>query len=262
MLKDQLALLIGKTRYVQYVMFLTSLYHAFRPFRHPAAPLMRNLFIPHAGVVLDIGANIGEFTALAAKVVGKSGKVYSFEPVPMVLRVLRSMVRLRGLRQVKIIETALADTKGKTLIHIPLKDNWKPLIPIAHLGDPAEDTVINLTIPVQRLDDFCEAEGIRRIDFIKCDTEGSEFAVFSGGLTCLARNLPVVVCEIYQKYLLRQNTRPSAVFGIFISLGYHCYLINPAGTLAPVKEYLSQGDYLFVHPSKMKPETLQPFISS
>ena len=262
MLKDKFASLIGKANYVKYVMYITNLYHAFCPFRHPAASLIRRLFIPRGGVVFDIGANVGRCTALAAKVVGKSGKVYSFEPVPMVLRVLRTMVRLRGFQQVCVVEAALADKNGTAIISIPLKDGWKPLVPIAHLGGTLEYNVLNLAIAVQRLDDFCVAEGVRHIDFIKCDTEGSEFAVFSGGLICLARDLPIVVCEIYHKYLSRQHVKPSAVFGIFTSLGYHCYLINPVGTLTPVKEYVSQGEYLFAHPAKIGAETLQSFIQS
>jgi FkbM family methyltransferase len=260
MLKDTFAFMIGKAHYVKYVMYLTNLYHAFCPFRHPAASLMRRLLIPRGGVVFDIGANVGRCTALAAKAVGKSGKVYSFEPVPIVLRVLRTMVRLRCLQQVVIVAAALADTNGTVSISIPLKDGWKPLVPIAHLGSTTERNVLNLTIAVQRLDDFCAAEGIRHVDFIKCDVEGSEFAVFSGGLRCLTRDLPMVVCEIYHTYLSRQNVEPSAVFGIFTSLGYHGYLINPVGTLTSVKGYISQGDYLFVHPAKMRVEMLQPFI--
>ncbi len=261
MFKNRFANLIGPANYVTYVMYLTNLYHAFCPFRHPAAPLMRRLCMPRGGVVLDIGANVGRCTALAAKAVGKAGKVYSFEPVPLVLRVLRTMVRLRGFRQVTVVATALADYQGTATLTIPLKDGWKPLVPIAHLaGAPASD-VLPLTIAVQRLDDFCVAAGIEQIDFIKCDTEGSEFAVFSGGLTCLARYLPTVVCEVYQKYLARQQVEPDAVFGIFTGLGYDCYLIHGNGTLTPVQVYASQGEYLFAHPARLGAAALQPFLA-
>ncbi len=262
MLKDRFVSVIGKANYVRHVMYLTNLYRAFRPFRHPAAPLMRRLLIPRGGVVLDIGANIGRFTALAARAVGTSGRVYSFEPVPMVLRALHAMVRLRGLRQVTIIEIALADQNGTATINIPLKDGWKPLVPIAHLSGTAEPSTLSLSIAVERLDDLCEAKGIDHVDFIKCDTEGGEFAAFSGGMNCLARDLPIVVCEISQEYLSRQNVEPSAVFGIFTLLGYHCFLIDSDGTLASVKGYVSQGDYLFVHPGTMGAEALRAYVRS
>ena len=260
MLKDRIVDAIGKDNYVRHVMSLTNLYRAFRPFRHPGARLMRRVLIPRGGVVLDIGANIGRFTALAAKAVGAKGRVYSFEPVPMVLRALHTMVRLRGLAQVTIVECALGDRNGTATINIPLKDGWKPLVPIAHLSGEAEPSALSLPIAVERLDDLCEARGIEHVDFIKCDTEGGEFAAFSGGMNCLARDLPTVVCEIAESYLARQDVAPSAVFGIFTLLGYHCYAIELNGTLTAVKGYAEQGDYLFIHPGTMSVERLRPFL--
>ena len=260
MLKDRIVAAIGRDNYVRHVMGLTNLYRAFRPFRHPGARLMRRALIPRGGVVLDIGANIGRFTALAARAVGRSGRVYSFEPVPMVLRALHTMVRLRRLGQVTIVEIALGDRNGTATINIPLKDGWKPLVPIAHLSAAAEPSTLSLSIAVERLDDLCEARGIQHVDFIKCDTEGGEFAAFSGALNCLARDLPTVVCEISQEYLARQEVEPSAVFGIFTLLGYQCFLIDPDGTLTPVRGYDSPGDYLFVHPGTLSVEKLRGFI--
>ncbi|MFH0922381.1 MAG: FkbM family methyltransferase [Fibrobacterota bacterium] len=260
MLKDILAKVIGRSNYVNYVMYLTKVYHAFRTFRHPAAPLMRQRLIPKGGVVLDIGANIGKFTALAAKAVGSSGRVYSFEPVPFVLRVLKTMVRLRCFRQVRVIETALSDRNGSADIRIPLKDGWKPLVPIAHLGEAEESGVLNVTIELKRLDDFCVAERIDKIDFIKCDTEGSEFAVFTGARECLARHKPTVVSEIYHDYLARRNATPDMVFNLFLPLGYKAFLIHNNGMLAPTDRYISQADYLFIHPSRMDEKTLAPFL--
>ena len=221
MLKDKLASFIGRNNYVNHIMFITKLYHSFRTFRHPAIPVIRKHLIPCGGTVLDIGANIGKFTATAAAAVGRSGRVYSFEPVPFVLRVLRAMVRLRFFSQVTVISAALADKNGFANICIPLKDGWKPLVPIAHLGGDGEKSTLNLTIETRRLDDFCDAEKIRHIDFIKCDTEGAEYSVFSGALKTLARDLPAVMCEIYHDYLERQKAKPSDVFGIFKTLGWN-----------------------------------------
>jgi FkbM family methyltransferase len=211
-------------------------------------------------VALDIGANIGRCTALAATTVGVTGRVYAFEPVPFVVEVLRTMARLRRFRQVVVVEAALANTNGVTEISVPLKDGWKPLVPIAHLGAATERDMMKFAITVRRLDDFREEAGIDRIDFIKCDTEGSEFAVFSGGLDSLARDLPSVVCEIYDNYLARQQVQPAAVFGIFDALGYRSYLVNPTGTLTPARGYVSRGDYLFVHPSRVAAEALRPHL--
>lgn len=250
MLKDRLAGLIGRNNYVRYIMFLTKLYHAFRPFRHRAVRLMRERLLFPGAVVLDIGANIGAFTNMAARIIGPEGRIHSFEPVPMVLRVLKAMVRLKRLRQVIVVEAALSDRNGRETITVPLKDGWKPLLPIAHLGGGATENAMRIEIEVKRLDDYCEAMGLDRVDFIKCDTEGSEVAVFSGGLKCLERSRPVVICEVYKDYLARQKKDPVDLFGIFQSLGYRAWLINPGGDLTPVTGYVAPADYLFAHPSK------------
>jgi FkbM family methyltransferase len=260
MLKDTLASIIGKENYVNIIMFITKTYHAVLGFHHPGARLIRQLLLRRGSVVLDIGAHIGQFTGMAARAVGQSGRVYSFEPVPMVLRSLRAMVKIRGFRQVAIIETALSDRNGTAEINIPLKDGWKPLIPVAHLGNAAEGPVQRLKIQIKRLDDFCEEENIRRIDFIKCDTEGSEFSVFSGGLKCLARDLPVTICEINREYLARQKVEPSALFGLFQGLGYHAYSFNQDGTVSPVEGYANSTDYLFVHPLRFDIDSLEPWL--
>jgi FkbM family methyltransferase len=172
------------------------------------------------------------------------------------------MARLRRLRQVTICEMALGDENGEAEIGIPLKDGWKPLVPVARVGGEAESGTLRLKIQVRRLDDVCKEKGVGRVDFIKCDTEGFEFSVFSGGLRCLSENLPCVICEIYEEYLARRNRKPSEVFGIFQSLGYRCYRINPEALLVPVEGYQYPTDYLFIHPSRFSDEMLRPFMEN
>jgi FkbM family methyltransferase len=250
MLKDKLAALIGKENYVNYVMYLTKVYHAFFKIRHPAAPIIKKYLIPKNGTVIDVGAHIGAFTSFASQIVGPCGKVFSFEPVPMVLRVLRTVVKLRRLHQVKIVEAALAEKNGSFEITVPLKDGWKPMLPLAYLGNDKSAETLVIKIEGKRLDDFCESEKLGKIDFIKCDTEGAEFSVFAGGVQTLTKHLPSVLCEIYEDYLARQKVTPKDIFKIFTDLGYNCFLIKPSGTLTRVAGYIRRADYLFVHPSK------------
>jgi FkbM family methyltransferase len=160
-------------------------------------------------------------------------------------------VALRRLRQVVVVETALSDRTGTAAITIPLKDGWKPQLPIAYLGSPTSPNARQETIRVQRLDDFCVAEHIGRVDFIKCDTEGHEYFVFSGGLKTLARDHPSIFCEIAKPYLDRQKLDTSAVFELLTTLDYRSYLPTADGKLAPVEGYRNGADYFFLHPSKL-----------
>src|SRR5690606_15918356 len=57
--------------------------------------------IEPGAVVIDIGANVGWFTLLAASRVGVNGKVYAFEPVPPVRAQLLDNVRRNRMKQVE-----------------------------------------------------------------------------------------------------------------------------------------------------------------
>ncbi len=256
MLKKLIFAVIGKDNYLKYVLFIIHVHRSFLPFKHRGNRIMKKYLIPRGGVVLDIGANIGRFTGLAASLVGKSGRVHSFEPVYFAFRVLRKMVSLKMLRHVIVNQKALSDKSGSTEISIPLRGGWRPRLPMAHLGGTSQNAM-KQTITMQRLDDYCAEKDINQIDFIKCDTEGYEYFIFAGGLESLARYKPSIMCEIYEKYSNRQNLDPSSVFVLLRNLGYNSYIPTKQGTLVPVKGYERPTDYVFIHPSKMNERLLE-----
>lgn len=252
MFKKWFVATIGKANYVKYVTFVTDIYQsACIPFKAPGTNIIKQYLIPKDGIVMDIGANGGRFTTFAAPLVGKSGKVYSFEPVAAALKVLKQVVALRRLHQVVVVETALSNHTGKADMTIPLKDGWKPQVAIAYLGGCPQPDIQQETVRVQQLDEYCTAQNIERVDFIKCDTEGHEYFVFAGGLKTLTRDRPSIFCEIAQPYLARHKLDPSVVFETLKTLGYQCYLPTTRGKLVPVEGYQDGADYFFLHPSKL-----------
>lgn len=262
MLKKWFVRAIGPQNYIRYVKFIDHLYLSFLPFKPRGAELIKQYFIQPGDVVIDVGANIGRFTGFAAHLAGKTGKVYSFEPVVLGSRVLKAMVALRRLRQVVVVEMALSHEVGTEDIVIPLRDGWMPMLPIAHLGATTRQNVWRETIRTQRLDDFCAAEHVERVDFIKCDTEGHEYFVFKGGMNILAQYRPTVFCEIHEQYLARHNLTPSDVFELFTSSGYQSYLPVGQGKLLVVQGYQKPANYLFIHPSKQPDRFSQIAIES
>ena len=76
MLKQRFVNVIGKHNYLRYVKPLNDLYHsACVPFKGDGVQIIKRHLIHTGGTVLDIGANIGQFSAFAAPIVGKGGKV-------------------------------------------------------------------------------------------------------------------------------------------------------------------------------------------
>src|ERR1051325_7230549 len=71
-------------------------------------------------VFIDVGANIGFFSVVAAQIVGNTGKVYAFEPSPRNIPLLRRNIEARGLSNVEIHEVALGETNCARKLQVTL----------------------------------------------------------------------------------------------------------------------------------------------
>jgi FkbM family methyltransferase len=120
-------------------------------------------------VFCDVGANLGVFSLLASRLVGDSGRVLAFEPVPANYEVLKRNVELNGCTNVRIVTKAVSDQPGTATIHLSEFCGCHSLLP-----HPAKETGTILSIEAVRLDSLPE---LRRIDLLKIDTEGTELQV-------------------------------------------------------------------------------------
>jgi FkbM family methyltransferase len=255
-MKKMFITLFGKQFYRNYVAFTTDLYHsACLNLKEDGMGLIPGL-IPQGGVVFDIGANIGQFTHLAAKSVGAKGRVFAFEPGSESRRVLSAMVRLRRHRNVTIVDKALSNTNAQQRIAIPLKEGWKPMLGLAHLDQkgPRNDEANTLyeTVKLTKLDDYCAKNPVSALDFIKCDTEGSELNIFQGARQSIMAFKPPVFCEIESDHCARYGIDPSEIFDLFRGFGYAAFLPmeNDKG-ITWVEDYVKPCNYFFFHLSKM-----------
>ncbi len=147
--------------------------------------------------VMDIGANFGLFTRFLSEAVGSEGKVFSFEPTDDMFAVLENNVKHFGFTNAKVSKVALSDTTGEAEIHIPRREDGTlnhyeaSIVAVDQSTDSVTDRVRMIT-----LDQFCEDEGIEKVDFIKCDVEGHEIAVLSGGEKLLRSCHPAILLEV------------------------------------------------------------------
>lgn len=143
--------------------------------------------LPSGGVFLDVGANIGFYSVLAARKAGQDGRVYAFEMDARPLRCLRKTIRAERLDTIRIIETAVTDRNGVTFFE--------------ESAEPALNRIGGATERARRtrsicLDGWAEEVGLRRLDVIKIDVEGAEQLVLEGARRIIARFMPVIVCEV------------------------------------------------------------------
>jgi FkbM family methyltransferase len=141
----------------------------FEPFE---TELMRSRVKP-GDVVLDIGANIGYYTLIFARLVGDAGKVYAFEPDPSNFKLLRKNVRANGHRNVVCVPRAVSDVAGPLSLFL-CPDNKGD-----HRIYPSEVERWTVAIEAVTLDEYFDGyEG--RIDFIKMDIQGAEARALRG----------------------------------------------------------------------------------
>jgi FkbM family methyltransferase len=135
-------------------------------------------------VLLDVGANLGEWTRAVHRRLGPEATVYAFEPVASIHAQLERNVRELGKgARVIVANAALGDADGSALMRVygggASSFHDRSLLVSAHAA-PSEE------VRCTRGDTFCREHGIERIDFVKIDVEGHELAVLQGFETMLA----------------------------------------------------------------------------
>jgi FkbM family methyltransferase len=135
--------------------------------------LVRELLSP-GDVVLDVGANVGYFTFLASKLVGKTGKVFAFEPDPWSRAVLAGQLRLNAIENVDVLPFGLAEANAEaTLYHgRPKNPGETSLRPMPN----ARATAIEL----RRGDELVPRELWPSVKLVKMDVEGAELRALRG----------------------------------------------------------------------------------
>ena len=154
-------------------------------------------YIRKGDVCVDVGANIGYISAFMLGLVGKSGAVHSFEPVPEYYDRLVEVKRNNVELSLNVNTVALGETEGTYQICVSGRSNigWNTLVP----GFMSEDAVEKkIDIPVKRLDDYLTENDISSVRLIKIDTEGFELPVLKGLEKYLntCTMLPILIVEI------------------------------------------------------------------
>ena len=154
------------------------------------------LSIKPGDVVIDIGANLGYYTILAADLVTDAGKVLAVEPNPYIYSLLTKNVGINGYwHRVEALNFALSDTSDK-----------KRLPFFVPTGEPKNGRIIDDNANIEQLGKLgtvldvpigaLEADRFDRVDFIKIDVEGAELAVLTHLRPIIERFSPRIVCEV------------------------------------------------------------------
>jgi len=153
--------------------------------------VVRTLYevIQPESTVLHVGAHIGYFTLLLAKLVGSKGMVVAFEPVPENFRVLAENIEMNGFQNVVLEKQAVAATSGVVSLRVNDDDRLTYTASLLR-GWPAFD------VETTRLDDYVSRFD-QPIRFVMMDVEGAESDVLEGMRHMLRRDLPTLLIELH-----------------------------------------------------------------
>jgi FkbM family methyltransferase len=145
-----------------------------------------------ASVFFDIGANVGFFTLLGARLVGPAGTVVAFEPHAGNLERLRRNIELNAFSNVDVVAKAVSDASGSRVLDARHSATAALL--------PADETRTDeglARVDTTSIDDFLALRRELEPDVVKIDAEGHEVEIVHGMLETLRLCRPVLVCEMH-----------------------------------------------------------------
>jgi FkbM family methyltransferase len=202
--------------------------------------------------VVDVGANAGVFTLMAAKLVGAAGAVHAFEPSPRDRQRMLANIALNGLSNVSVHPEALGAKAGKAVLAVAGAEHpgHNTIGGFAYAGTVRADSV---EVDVTSLDEFAEAAGLTRLDLLKIDVEGSETAVLRGAAASLRRFRPIILAEAAEDSLRQLGSSVSELVRLLRASGYDLNVFGPSGTPEPLNDDRPAGLNLLCLPREPKP---------
>jgi FkbM family methyltransferase len=144
--------------------------------------------------VVDIGANIGYYSLLAAKLVGTSGKVYAFEPFASTFNILERNIAVNEYSHVISICKAVTNKNSSARMYFGKYT-------------PACNSLMGKGEFVNVKSTTLDSEIKGKVDLIKMDIEGAEVLAFEGMQTIIRDNPHIIlITEVFPKALLKAGS--------------------------------------------------------
>lgn len=182
--------------------------------------------------VLDVGANVGYYTALAARRVGPNGRVIALEPDPESFEYLQQTIAANEVGNVDAFQCAAADHEAKMTLYIS-KDNrgdnrlYEP--------DPKWPKV---TVNARPADDILKEADVGPVDFIKIDVQGFEASVIKGLQNTIGQSEELMLlAEFWPKGLRDAGGDPKEFLESLGDYDLQLHELTPKGELVELTDF-------------------------
>jgi FkbM family methyltransferase len=175
-------------------------------------------FLPPGGSFLDIGANEGVFSALAAGIIGRDGLIIAVEPQSRVYDIARVNIALNHQGQAQIIKACISEMDRSTVV--------MSLGPISNTGG---SSIVNAyrwstkteTVETRSLDSIVDDAGRETIDLMKVDVEGYEpEVILSGERSIKSRRIKNLAVDYHYSILQRRGKSANETHASIVAAGY------------------------------------------
>ncbi|MEO5999784.1 MAG: FkbM family methyltransferase [Ferruginibacter sp.] len=169
--------------------------------------------------VLDIGAHIGLFSAIAAKAVGSEGKIYAFEPSPTTNKLLQKTVAINHAQNIiTTFQKAVGGEVGKTTFFVSdaQADNANSLVKYKE----DRPSLHGIDIEVTTIDEFVKEQQFTKIDFIKIDVEGVEYDALKGATGTFKKFKPKSILAIHPEAVKAKGDSLEGIYDLVQQLNY------------------------------------------
>jgi FkbM family methyltransferase len=165
-------------------------YLLLKPYEHD--PIATLLCKP-GETVIDVGANMGRWTAAAALAVGQSGRVIAIEPIPRLATAISKTCMLNKFHWVTVINAAASDKTGEEIFSIEQENSGGSRL--GKMQDDRTRTFEQAMVKTITIDQCVEIQKLETLGQIKIDVEGFENQVIAGAAETLRRFTPCLVIE-------------------------------------------------------------------
>jgi len=187
-------------------------------------------FLQPGMTFLDVGAYHGLYSLLAAKKLGRDGRVIAFEPSPRERERMRLHLRHNRIESVAIEPYALTTGEGVASLNV-IVDGFTTMNSLRppQINHPTKQIKVDTT----SLDTYLARKQIDRVDLMKIDTEGGEVDAFRGADRLLSRVRPLIICEVLDLVTRSWGYAAADIMSLLRRYHYEWFDILPDGKLVP-----------------------------
>lgn len=180
---------------------------------------------------LDIGANVGYYTALASVRLKGEGRIISLEPDPENFSYLQKTVKANGFSNVDCIQKAASNVPGKVTLYTSRDNRGDNRLYANDLSDSKVD------VECVVLDDLMASLGVRQLDLVKIDVQGFEYNVIAGLRETLRRSPKcVILSEFWPQGLRDAGSSPEKYLAGFRDLDMRLFELGGNGEIKSIQD--------------------------